>query len=101
MNTNLHDSMRGLRKDFGAVARDTEDLVRATADIANDRIQEIRTHAQQSLQQVRESLNGAEISRRARVAAQNADTYVGEHKWGFIGAAAGAGLLLGLFARRH
>jgi len=97
----VKESMQELRKDFGTIARDTEALLKATADVANERVQEIRARAQNSLRQARESLTAEEWTERMRDAAGDADEYVSSHKWGFIGAAAGTGLLLGLLARRH
>jgi ElaB/YqjD/DUF883 family membrane-anchored ribosome-binding protein len=100
-DTQLQESIEALRKDFSAVAHDTEALLKATADVANERIQEIRTRTQSTLQQARDSFDAATWSERVRHVATDADVYVSDHKWGFIGAAAGTGLLLGLLARRH
>jgi ElaB/YqjD/DUF883 family membrane-anchored ribosome-binding protein len=97
----MQESMNDLRKDFGAVARDTEALLKATADIAGDRIQEIRTRTQSTLRQARESFEITGWSGRARQVADDADQYVSDHKWSFIGAAAGTGLLLGILMRRQ
>jgi len=93
--------MHELRRDFGAIARDTEALLKATADVANGRVQEIRARAETSLQKARESLDLAQLAEKVRNTATDADNYVRNHKWGFIGAAAGTGLLVGLMTRRH
>src|SRR5688572_2031135 len=39
-NGALHSPIRNLRKDLRNVARDAEELLRATADVTNDRVQE-------------------------------------------------------------
>jgi ElaB/YqjD/DUF883 family membrane-anchored ribosome-binding protein len=100
-NGQLQNSMHELRKDFGAVARDTEALLKATADVANDRVQEIRSRAEATLRHARETLDTRELSQKAREVAADTDRYVRDHRWSVIGAAAGIGLLLGLLARRH
>ena len=49
----LHSPIRNLRKDLRNVARDAEELLRATADVTNDRVQEARTRAQKTVSQPR------------------------------------------------
>ena len=100
-DSELHESMTNLRKDFGAVARDAEALLKATSDIGSEQVQQLRTKAASSLRQARESLNGERISERFRLATQNTDEFVKDHRWSMIGAAAGTGLLIGLLTRRH
>ena len=98
----LNSSLNDLRKDFQAVARDAEALLKATADVTTDRVQEARARTEQTL---RESINGLYdrgMRRRVRRLARNADGYVRDHSWTIIGAAAGVALLLGLLgSRRH
>lgn len=100
-NGQLQESMHDLRKDLGAIARDAEALLKATADVASERVQEIRSRTESTLKHARESLDARELAQKARDAATTADEYVREHRWGAIGAAAGIGLVLGLLARRH
>lgn len=100
-NGQLQESMHDLRRDLGAIARDAEALLKATADVASDRVQEVRSRTESTLRQAREALNTRELTEKARDAAASADRYVRDHRWGVIGTAAGVGLLLGLLARRH
>lgn len=100
-NGHLQDSMHDLRKDFGAIARDTEALLKATADVASDRVQEIRSRAENTLRHARDTLDTRELTQKAREVAADTDRYVRDHRWGMIGVAAGIGLVLGLLARRH
>ena len=44
-NGALHSPIQNLRKDLRNVARDAEELLRETADVTNDRVQEARSRA--------------------------------------------------------
>src|SRR5262245_26979673 len=97
LNSSLHD----LRKDLQAVARDAEQLLKATAGVAGDRIQEARSQTEATLKQVVDNLYDRRLQKRVRKMARNTDHYVRDHSWGLIGAAAGIGLLIGLLSRRR
>lgn len=99
-NGAIHSSLKHLRKDLHAVARDAEALLKATADVTGDRVEEARTRTQQTVRQAFDHLYDDRLHRRVRRAARNTDAYLREHSWGAIGAAAGIGLLIGLLARR-
>jgi ElaB/YqjD/DUF883 family membrane-anchored ribosome-binding protein len=94
--------MNDLRKDLQAVARDAEALLRATADVTGDKVQEARAKTQETVRQAFDSLYGPGLQRRVKRIARDTDTYVRDHSWSIIGVAAGAALLIGLFStRRH
>lgn len=99
----LNSPMTDLRKDFQAVARDTEALLKATADIATDHVQEARARTQATLRETIDNLYDRRMRRRVRKLARNTDDYVRGHSWTIIGAAAGVALLIGLISstRRH
>jgi ElaB/YqjD/DUF883 family membrane-anchored ribosome-binding protein len=92
--------IRHLRKDLQNVARDAEQLLRATADVANDRVQEARARTEQTVKQAFDNLYDRRMQRRVRRYARYTDNYVRDHSWGIIGAVAGIALLVGLLARR-
>ena len=95
------ESMNDLRNDFSAVVRDAEALIKATADVGSDRVQELRARTQTTLRQAREALSAEQWTGYVRTAARTTDEYAHEHPWSLIGAAAGTGLLIGMLARRH
>ena len=99
-NGALHSNIRSLRNDFRNVARDAEELLKATADITNDRVQEARGRAQQTLSQALDHLYDRRLQRKVRRYARDTDSYVRDHSWSVIGAVAGVALLIGLLARR-
>jgi ElaB/YqjD/DUF883 family membrane-anchored ribosome-binding protein len=99
-NGSLNSSMKNLRKDLHAVARDAEALLRVTADATGDRVQEARDRTQKTVRQAFDHLYDDRLQRRVRRAARSTDTYVRDNPWGVIGAAAGIGLIIGLLSRR-
>jgi ElaB/YqjD/DUF883 family membrane-anchored ribosome-binding protein len=92
-----------LVQDMRNVISDAEDLLRATASQAGEKIAVARERIQDSLHQAKVKLAEAEaiVSERAKQAARYTDDYVHENPWRAIGVAAGVGLLLGLLITRR
>ena len=92
-----------LVQDMKVVISDAEDLLRATANQAGEKISVARERIEDSLHQAKVKLAEAEamVSERAREAARYTDEYVHENPWRAIGVAAGIGLLLGLLMSRR
>lgn len=102
MRNGAFDSpIRHLRKDLQSVARDAEELLRATADVTNERVQEARARTQKTVRQAFDNLYDRRMQRRVRKYARYTDSYVRDHSWGIIGAVAGVALIVGLLARRE
>jgi ElaB/YqjD/DUF883 family membrane-anchored ribosome-binding protein len=99
-NGALHSPMKDLRNDLRAVARDTEALLKATAEVTGDRVQEARARTEKSLGQVLDTVYDRKMQRRVRRLARHTDNYVRDHSWGVIATAAGVALLVGLLTRR-
>jgi ElaB/YqjD/DUF883 family membrane-anchored ribosome-binding protein len=85
------------------VITDAEELLRATAGQAGEKIGVARERIQDSIYQAKVKLAEAEavVRERARQAAQYTDEYVRENPWRAIGVAAGIGLVLGLVLSRR
>lgn len=92
--------LQDLREDLLSVARDTESLLKATANVAGDQIQVARSQAQQSLTRAFDHVYDRRMRKRVRKALKNADEYVQDNTWAVVGVAAAAGLLIGLLLRR-
>ena len=99
-NGALQSPIRDLRKDLRNVARDAEALLKATADVTGERVQEVRSRTEKTVRQAFGHLYDARLDRRVRQAARQTDRYVRERPWTVIGVAVGVGLLLGLMSRR-
>ena len=89
--------------DLTAVIRDAESLLRATAAQTGDKVQEIRSRAEETVRNAKAGLAGLEEQaiERARVLAGDADEYVRGNPWQAVAIAAGAGLLIGLLMSRR
>jgi ElaB/YqjD/DUF883 family membrane-anchored ribosome-binding protein len=92
-----------LFQDLQAVVRDAEALLKATAGQANEKVQEVRTRAEETIKQARASLDTVEnlAVRRAKEMAGQAEDYVRDNPWQSVGIAAGVGLLLGFILSRR
>ena len=89
--------------DLKVVVADAEELLRATASQAGEKVSAARERIQASLATAKVKLGEAERAalERAKQAARATDDYVHENPWRAVGIAAVAGLVLGvLIARR-
>ncbi len=95
-------SKERLMQDLRVVVADAEELLRATAGQAGDKVASARERIQESLDTARERLASAEqaVVERTKQAAKATDEYVHENPWKSIGIAAGAGLLIGMLISR-
>lgn len=89
--------------DLKVVVADAEELLRATASQAGEKVSAARERIQASLATAKVKLADAERAalEKAKQAARVTDEYVHENPWRAVGIAAVAGLVLGvLIARR-
>jgi ElaB/YqjD/DUF883 family membrane-anchored ribosome-binding protein len=88
--------------DLKTLINDAEELLRATASQAGDKISVARQRIEQSLIEGKKSLGDAEkvLVEKSKEAVDIADDYVRENPWSAIGIAAGVGLVIGLLIRR-
>jgi ElaB/YqjD/DUF883 family membrane-anchored ribosome-binding protein len=103
MNELSQVSKEKLIADFKIVVADTEELLRATAGQAGEKVSEMRAKAQDHLATAKIKLADAEaaVVDRAKQAGQAADDYVHDNPWGAVGVAAGVGFLIGLLIGRR
>lgn len=86
-----------LAADLRAVIDDTEELLKATAGQAGEKIHAARARAEETLRTARARLVelGEAGAEKAKAAAKATDVYVHENPWQAVGVAAGVGFLLG------
>ena len=89
--------------DLKVVVADAEELLRATASQAGEKVVAARERIQASLATAKVKLGEAERAalEKAKQAAKATDEYVHENPWRAVGIAAGVGLLLGLLIGRR
>lgn len=95
-------SKEKLAEDMRAVVADAEELLKATADQAGEKVASLRERAKANLSVAKARLVDAEhaVAERTRVAAKATDEYVHENPWYAVGIAAGVGLLMGMLIGR-
>lgn len=89
--------------DMRTVIADAEELLRATANEAGDKIAIARERIQDSLYRAKVKLAETEdvLLDRTRHAARLTDEYVHDNPWKAVGIAAGIGLLVGMLIGRR
>jgi len=91
-----------LISDFKVLVGDAEELLRATANQAGERVASARKRIEQSVEDGKKTLADAEniLFDKTKEAAKAAEAYMRENPWNAVGIAAGVGLILGLLIRR-
>jgi len=89
--------------DMKVVVADAEELLRATANQAGDKIVELRGKVEGHLVKARASLADAQAAAvdKAKQVGHATDDYVHDHPWRSVGVAAGIGLVVGLLIGRR
>lgn len=92
-----------LIQDFKIVVADAEELLKATASTAGDKVVAARERVRDSLHQARVKLAEAEdaIVLKGRQAVRVTDEYVHENPWRAVGAGVAIGLVIGLLIGRR
>jgi ElaB/YqjD/DUF883 family membrane-anchored ribosome-binding protein len=92
-----------LAEDLKMVISDAEELLRATASQAGEKVASTRQKVQDSLQRAKAELAEVEdvLVEQGRQAARAADEYVRSNPWQSVGIAAGIGVIIGLLISRR
>jgi len=92
-----------LMHELKAVVSATEDLLKATAGDASERVAKARGRTEDSLRRARASLSKMEqrLVTRARAASKATNRYVHENPWPPIGVVAGAAFIFGVLIGRR
>lgn len=89
--------------DVKVVIADAEELLRATANQAGDKVADVRAKVQDHLATAKASLADAQaaVVERAKAVGHATDDYVHDNPWRAVGAAAGIGFIIGLLIGRR
>lgn len=95
-------SKEKLMQDLRVVVSDAEELLRATAGQAGEKVSAARERIQENLAAAKVRLAAAEevVVARAKQAAKATDDYVHENPWKAVGIGAGVGLIVGMLISR-
>jgi ElaB/YqjD/DUF883 family membrane-anchored ribosome-binding protein len=96
-------SKEKLMQDFRVVVTDAEELLRATAGLAGEKVSVVRERIQENLAAAKVRLSDAEeaVIARTKQAAMATDEYVHENPWKAVGIGAGVGLIVGILISRR
>jgi ElaB/YqjD/DUF883 family membrane-anchored ribosome-binding protein len=85
------------------VIADAEELLKATANAAGDKVTAARARMEDSLRTARIKVAEAQevVVDKAKAAARATDDYVHANPWRAVGIAAGAGLVIGMLISRR
>jgi ElaB/YqjD/DUF883 family membrane-anchored ribosome-binding protein len=89
--------------DMKVVVADAEELLRATASQAGEKVTALRGKIEDNLVKARASLADAQaaVIEKAKEAGHATDEYVHDNPWKSVGIAAGIGLVIGLLIGRR
>lgn len=89
--------------DLKVVVADAEEILRATAGAAGDKVGEMRQKIEVRLRDAKERLADAEavVVDKAKAAAAATDDFVHEQPWKAVGVAAAVGLAIGVLIGRR
>lgn len=92
-----------LVSDLKIVVSDAEELLRATAGAAGEKVSELRERISLRLRDAKERLADAEVALvdKTKAAARATDDFVHEEPWKAVGVAAALGLALGVLIGRR
>ena len=96
-------SKEKLVADLKVVVADAEELLRATASQAGEKVSAARARIEASLATAKVKLSDAEraLLEKSKLAAKATDEYVRDNPWQAVGVAAVAGLVLGVLISRR
>jgi ElaB/YqjD/DUF883 family membrane-anchored ribosome-binding protein len=92
-----------LVSDMKTVIADAEELLKATASAAGDRVTAARAKVEDSMRIAKVKIAAAEeaVVDRAKAAARATDDYVHAHPWKAVGTAAAVGVIVGMLIGRR
>lgn len=98
-----NNSKQKLVSDMKIVVSDAEEILRATAGVAGEKMVDLREQIADRLHDAKMRLADAEAALvdRTKAAARATDDYVNDNPWQAVGIAAGVGLLLGIIIGRR
>lgn len=92
-----------LLDDLKAVVNDAEELLKATAGQAGERMSEARARAEASVRAARKRMSALQddVVAQTKEVADQADAYVRKNPWQAVGIAVAAGVIVGLMIGRR
>jgi len=99
----LSNNKQKFVSDMRVVVADAEEILRATAGVAGEKMADLRERVGERLRDAKLRIADAEAALldKTKAAARATDDYVNDNPWRAVGIAAGVGLLLGIIIGRR
>ena len=99
----LNSNKQKFVSDMRVVVADAEEILRATAGVAGEKMADLRERVGERLRDAKLRIADAEAALldKTKAAARATDDYVNDNPWRAVGIAAGVGLLLGIIIGRR
>lgn len=99
----LSSSKQKFVSDMRVVVADAEEILRATAGVAGEKMADLRERVGERLRDAKLRIADAEaaVVDKTKACARATDDYVNDNPWQAVGIAAGIGLLLGIIIGRR
>jgi len=99
----LNSNKQKFVSDMRVVVADAEEILRATAGVAGEKMADLRERVGERLRDAKLRIADAEAALvdKTKAAARVTDDYVNDNPWRAVGIAAGVGLLLGIIIARR
>ncbi len=103
MSDNAQVTTDKLVSDMRVVIGDAEELLRATANLAGEKVSAARAKMEDSVRSAKVKLAEAQdvVIDKAKAAAQATDDYVHAHPWKAVGFGAAIGVIVGMLIARR
>ena len=100
---NMNSNKQKFVSDMRVVVADAEEILRATAGVAGEKMADLRERVGERLRDAKLRIADAEAALldKTKAAARATDDYVNDNPWRAVGIAAGVGLLLGIIIGRR
>jgi len=95
----IHEANQRLAGDLKLVMRDAEDLLKATAGEAGEKVKEVRSRLASAMESAKVTCE--KLQEKTAETARATDHVIREHPYESIGAAFGVGLLIGVLVARR
>lgn len=103
VNEMSNNSKQKFVSDMKIVVSDAEEILRATAGVAGEKMTDLRERVGERLRDAKLRIADAEalLVDKTKAAARATDDYVNENPWQAVGVAAGIGFLFGIIIGRR
>ena len=99
-SSNPEVTTQKLVSDIKVLMGDSQELLKASVGLTNERIAALRPRIEESMRQLNTRLNEYQVVQRARATAQTTNEYVQDNPWKAVGISVLVGAVIGMLISR-